>query len=60
MIDTKVPRYERDHIPLLVCEDEVLWIIGYTTSEVFKIKPDSQRYLYLRYVSDEHLTLNLF
>ena len=53
MIDTKVPRYERDCIPLLVCEDEILWIIGYTTSELFKIKPGTQQYLYLRYVSNE-------
>ena len=53
-IDTKVPRYKRDRIPLLVCEDEVLWIIGHTTSELFKIKPSTQQYLYLRYVSDKH------
>ena len=53
MIDTKVPRYERDCIPLLVCQDEILWLIGYTTSELFKIKPDTRQYLYLRYVSDE-------
>ena len=53
LIDAKVPRYERDSIPLLVCEDEVLWLIGYTTSELFKIKPSTRQYLYLRYVSDE-------
>ena len=53
LIDAKVPRYERDSIPLLVCGDEILWVIGYTTSESFKIKPDTRQYLYLRYVSDE-------
>ena len=52
-IDAKVPRYERDRIPLLVCGDKILWIIGYTTSESFKIKSDTRQYLYLRYVSDE-------
>ena len=49
-------RYERDSIPLLVCGDEILWVIGYTTSESFKIKPDTRQYLYLRYVSDETST----
>ncbi|MCE2416442.1 tRNA lysidine(34) synthetase TilS, partial [Candidatus Poribacteria bacterium] len=52
MIDTKVPRDERDRIPMLVCGDEVLWIVGYTTSEPFKIHPGTRQYLYLRYVSD--------
>ena len=53
LIDAKVPRHERDSIPLLVCGDEILWVIGYTTSESFKIIPDTRQYLYLRYVSDK-------
>lgn len=52
MIDAKVPRDERDRIPMLVCGDEVLWIVGYTTSEPFKIHPGTRQYLHLRYVSD--------
>ena len=53
LIDAKVPRSERDGIPLLVCGDEILWVIGYTTSNAFKIKPDTRQYLYLHYVSDQ-------
>ena len=53
LIDAKVPRYERDSIPLLVCGDVILWVIGYTTSDAFKIEPDTRQYLYLRYASDE-------
>ena len=53
LIDAKVPRYERDSIPMLVCGDQVLWLIGYTTCEPFKIEPRTQQYLYLRYVSNE-------
>ncbi len=53
MINAKVPRYERDHIPMLVCSDKVLWIVGYTTSDSFKIHSGTRQYLYLRYVSDE-------
>ena len=55
LIDTKVPRYARDRIPLLVCGEEILWLIGYTTSEPFKIHPHTRQYLYLRYVNGETL-----
>ncbi|MYA71248.1 tRNA lysidine(34) synthetase TilS [Candidatus Poribacteria bacterium] len=53
LIDAKVPRFKRDSIPLLVCGDEILWVIGYTTSNAFKIKSDTRQYLYLHYVSDQ-------
>ena len=52
MIDAKVPRDARERIPMLVCGDAVLWIVGYTTSEPFKIHPGTRHYLHLRYVSD--------
>ena len=52
-IDAKVPRYERDRIPMLVRGDEILWIVGYTTSDPFKIHPGTRQYLYLRYVSEK-------
>ena len=53
LIDAKVPRSERDSIPLLVCGNEILWVIGYTTSDAFKITSDTRQYLYLHYVSDQ-------
>ena len=53
LIDAKVPRDARDRIPLLVCASQVLWLIGYTTCEPFKIKPSTRRYLYLRYVNNQ-------
>ena len=52
LIDAKVPRDERERIPMLVCGDQVLWIVGYTTSDPFKIHPGTRQYLHLRYVSD--------
>ncbi len=52
MIDAKVPRDARERIPMLVCGDAVLWIVGYTTSEPFKIHSGTRQYLHLRYVSD--------
>ncbi len=53
LIDAKVPRHERNHIPLLVCGDVVLWVIGYTTSDLFKVQPHTQHYLYLSYASSD-------
>ena len=52
LIDAKVPRDERERIPMLVCGNQVLWIVGYTTSDPFKIHSGTRQYLHLRYVSD--------
>lgn len=53
LIDAKVPRYERNSIPMLVHGDEILWLIGYTTNERFKIQPQTRRYLHLHYARTE-------
>ena len=48
-IDAKVPRCERDRIPLLVSgDDELVWVIGYTTSEPTKLHAHTRRYLFVR------------
>lgn len=45
-IDLKIPRVERDKIPLLVTQEgEVLWIIGFRTSESFRITNDTEKML---------------
>ena len=36
-IDNKIPREDRDSVPLLACGSEILWIIGMRDSENFKI-----------------------
>ena len=52
-MDIKVPGSERNRIPMLVYGDEILWVIGFTTNERFKIQPQTQRYLHLHYGKDE-------
>lgn len=37
MIDEKIPREQRDRIPLLAEKNHVLWMIGYRISEYYKI-----------------------
>jgi tRNA(Ile)-lysidine synthase len=48
-MDAKAPRYERERVPILVCGDEILWVVGHRTSERFKIGSETKRYLYLTY-----------
>ena len=47
-IDAKVPRCERDKIPLLVSGDELVWVIGYTTSEPTRLNARTRRCLFVR------------
>ncbi len=45
MIDEKIPKEQRDQIPLLADGSHILWIIGYRISEYYKIGPDTTRVL---------------
>ena len=49
LIDAKIPRPERERIPVLVNGDEIIWVVGYRTSEPFKIRAETKRRLYLSY-----------
>ena len=45
MINARIPARLRDRIPLLVCGEEVLWVVGYRASEKFRVTGDTQRIL---------------
>ena len=49
LIDAKVPRQERERIPILASGEEIIWVVGYRTSERFKIGAETKRCLYLTY-----------
>ena len=40
-VDEKVPKHRRDHIPLFVCGDEVVWIPGYRVARSFSVQSAS-------------------
>ncbi len=46
-VDEKVPRDERDSIPVVVSGDEIVWIAGYRTDERFRVTEGTEKFLRL-------------
>ena len=44
-IDEKVLKELRNRIPLIVDDENILWVVGYRTNELFKINSDTKRVL---------------
>ncbi|MHB0971625.1 MAG: tRNA lysidine(34) synthetase TilS [Thermoanaerobaculia bacterium] len=42
LIDRKIPVEVRDRLPLLVCDDRIVWVGGVEVSELFKVTDRSQ------------------
>lgn len=48
-IDKKIPQEERDRTPLVCDSNNIMWIIGYDISDIFKITNTTQRVLKMQY-----------
>lgn len=48
-IDNKIPRDSRDKIPLIAKNNEIVWVVGYKTSDNFKVTENTKRVLMLEY-----------
>jgi tRNA(Ile)-lysidine synthase len=46
-VDAKVPRDERDAVPIIVSGSDIVWIAGHRADERFKVKEDTKRFLRL-------------
>lgn len=46
-VDAKVPRDERDIIPLIAAGDDIVWIAGYRADERFKVTANTRSFLKL-------------
>jgi tRNA(Ile)-lysidine synthase len=44
-VDEKVPKEERDTVPILTSEDKIVWVVGYRPDERFKVTPSTRRVL---------------
>ncbi len=46
LVDEKIPRRQRDRIPLLCSGDAILWVLGLRTDERFLVRSDTVRTLH--------------
>jgi tRNA(Ile)-lysidine synthase len=46
-VDEKVPRDERERIPLIVSGDDIVWVVGYRGDERFKVTEETKKILRL-------------
>ena len=44
-IDAKVSRNQRDEIPLLVCQGEILWVMGFRIHERYRVREEAENIL---------------
>lgn len=49
-IDEKVPREQRDSIPLLSDGSHIIWVVGYRISEAYKITDSTENVLKVQYI----------
>lgn len=48
-IDEKVPKDLRDNIPLIIDEENILWVVGYRTNELYKVTEETKTILEIKY-----------
>lgn len=53
LIDLKIPKYQRNSIPLICFGNEIAWIIGYNISDEFKIDSTTKKILEIKVESEE-------
>ena len=44
-IDLKIPREDRNNIPIICFDNKISWILGYKTSQLFKVTQDTKNIL---------------
>ena len=52
-VDQKIPRKERDRLPILAEDDHVLWVMGYRISEYYKVTENTKRILKVQLIRKE-------
>lgn len=48
-IDLKMPRDQRDSVPIIALQDEAIWILGYRTNSKYEVSDTTQKILYIEY-----------
>jgi tRNA(Ile)-lysidine synthetase-like protein len=52
-VDERVPRSERDRVPLVVSPRGIAWVVGCRLDERFRVRPETARVLHLRWEGPE-------
>ncbi|MDP4146470.1 MAG: tRNA lysidine(34) synthetase TilS [Bacillota bacterium] len=52
-IDLKIPKENRDRIPLVCFGDDIAWIVGYGISDMYKVDKSSRNILEIKIESEE-------
>ncbi len=42
-VDMKVPRDERNRVPLIVSGEDIIWVVGYRGDERFKVTEETKK-----------------
>lgn len=53
-VDEKIPKDQRDTLPIVVSKEDIIWVAGYRMDERFKAKEGTKRVLIMRVVKVEH------
>ena len=53
MVNEKIPREERDKIPLLADGNHIIWVVGYRISAAYKIDETTKKILIVTYSPEE-------
>jgi len=48
LIDRKVPRAERDVLPLVVSGSDIVWVVGYGIADPYKVRPETRYIVHLQ------------
>lgn len=48
LIDKKVPKAERDFVPLVLSGANIVWVVGYSIADPYKVRPDTRHMARLR------------
>lgn len=52
-IDLKIPKAQRNTVPLICFGDDIAWVVGYRVSEKFKVSKDTKNILQIRIGREE-------
>lgn len=53
LMDLKIPKAERNKMPLICFGEDIAWVVGHRVSEKFKISKDTKNILQIRIESEE-------